>query len=254
MVALDIKVDTKGLEKALHNLAAEARVAPGLVIKEETKALVRNIMQLTPPKTYAQGRAAVASDMRKIAIPMNDEFTTGDLGLEGENSWKARMKEAVAARDHVAIEALMRNSKHRFWRGRSVVQSQGNLAQLHRGNRSPRGRTYSLRNVAYGGDWKAHVKTVQERVGWAKSGWVAMADKVGLRTPGWLRRLAGISGSAQAQFGTNPGVYAVNYNVKIPNYQQVVSAAVRNRWRVTEKKILRIIQGKATNLGFTTIG
>jgi hypothetical protein len=192
--------------------------------------------------------------MRKIAIPMSDEFTTGDLGIEGENSWKARMKEAVAARDHVAIEAMMRNSVHRHFRGRTVVQSRDAIAQLHRSNRSPRGRTYRLRHLAYGGDWKAHVKTIQERVGWAKSGWVAIADRAGLRTPGWLRRLASVSGSATANFGVNPGVTAVNYNVKIPNYQQTVSAAVRNRTRTTEKKILRIIQGKATNLGFTTIG
>ena len=251
---IEVKVDTRGLEKALHNLAAEARVAPGLVIKEETRAIVRNIMQLTPPKTYAQGRAAVASDMRKIAVPMSDEFTTGDLGLEGENSWKARMREAVAARDHVAIEALMRNSKHRYFQGRTVVQSRDALAQAHRSNRSPRGRTYRLRHLAYGGDWKAHLKTIQERVGWAKSGWVAIADRAGLRTPGWLRRLAAVSGAATANFGVNPGVTAVNYNVKIPNYQQTVSAAVRNRTRVTERKILRIIQGKAVNLGFTTIG
>jgi hypothetical protein len=56
-----------------------------------------------------------------------------------------------------------------------------------------------------------------------------------------------------ASFGTNPSVFAVAYNNKIPGYQAIVSAAVRNRIRVTETKIKRLIAGKATNLGFKRV-
>ena len=68
---LSVQVDTQSLSDSLHRLASVAREAPGIIIKEETKALVKNIWQLTPPKTYAQGRAAVQGDMSKLISPLN---------------------------------------------------------------------------------------------------------------------------------------------------------------------------------------
>jgi hypothetical protein len=252
---VSVTVDTQSLSDSLHRLASVAREAPGIIIKEETKALVKNLIQLTPPKTYAQGRNAVKRDLNKIAIPIGTEFAESSRVnmKEDDGTWRGRLATLIRKRDARGIELMLRNSKERFWNTRTVVQDKGALVASHKQNRNNFGRAYTLRQVSYRRDWRSYLKDVQSRVGWAKSGWVAVADAVGLSTPSWLRKLASKSGAASATFSGKADVFAVNYNVKIPNYQKTVSAAVRNRIRVTETKIKRLIAGKAVNLGFKRV-
>mgnify|MGYP000682727484 CR=1 FL=1 len=245
------------LEDKLYILAQEAQVAPGVVIKEETKALVKNIMQLTPPATQAQGRKAVLKDMRKVAIPITSALSTDaslDVVSDDESTpWRKRLAKLIRKRDTSGIEEMLRHARSKFWRNRTALGSQGALAQEHLRSRNRRGRTTKRLNIAFKKDWQAHVKNIQSRVGWVKSGWVAVATKAGLATPSWLRGLSAVSGCADANWGKGPFVYAVARNVKIPNYQRVVDGAINNRVRATATKIERLITGKAVNLGFKVV-
>jgi len=67
---VDVKVDTTALENKLYLLAKEARVAPGVVFRQEVKEIIKNIWKLTPPKTYSQGRKAVAGDLNRVVYPL----------------------------------------------------------------------------------------------------------------------------------------------------------------------------------------
>jgi hypothetical protein len=240
---VSVTVDTQSLSDSLHRLASVAREAPGIIIKEETKALVKNIWQLTPPKTYAQGRAAVQGDMSKLLSPLNAD-TLKDK----------QMADAVRGRDAATLQTIFDRMTHGAFAGMRVITDQSKIRAEHMLRRNPRGRvTGKPLFVTFLSDAKKYTKSIQERVGWAKAGWGRVAQTVGLSVPAWSRKLVGSAGAAVASFGTNPSVFAVAYNNKIPGYQAIVSAAVRNRIRVTETKIKRLIAGKAVNLGFKRV-
>ena len=62
-------VESKELEMKLHELAKYAGVAPGVAMKQGGKMLVRTLMKLTPPSTFAQGRRAVAEEkVRRLLL------------------------------------------------------------------------------------------------------------------------------------------------------------------------------------------
>lgn len=239
---LQIKADTRQLENALYLLAREARVAPGVVIKEETGLLVRNIMQLTPPKNLAQGRKAIQGDLRRIVYPLDPSTIT----------WEP-LKQAVQKRDREAIAAILKNKRPP---NMDLTRDATRMAQQHTKMRNKRGRvTRGVRPMlaALARDANRYIRDVQSRVGWTKAGFVAALNAAGKSAPGWIQRHAAKAGTAVARFGENPMVSAVAHNIKIPNFQRVVDGAVKNRERITERKIDRLVAGKAVNLGFTRV-
>jgi hypothetical protein len=58
----------------------------------------------------------------------------------------------------------------------------------------------------------------------------------------------------QSSFGPQPFIKATAHNVKIPNYQRMIDAAINSRMRTTMKKIAAVKANKAVNLGFTRVG
>lgn len=239
---VQVKVDTRELENALYLLAREARVAPGQVIKEETGLLVRNIMQLTPPKNNAQGRKRIQGDLTRIVYPLDAD----------KINWPP-LKEAVRRRDIARIEALLRNKKAP---NPTFTRDQGTMRAQHLKMRTKYGRiNRGVKPIlaALKADAAKYTRSIQARVGWAKSGFVAALNAAGKVAPNWIQRHASVSSRVVANFGENPGVHATAIDNKIPGFQRVVDNAVKNRERVTELKIKRLIAGRATNLGFVTI-
>lgn len=241
---LSIEVDTASLENKLYLLAKEARVTPAQVIKEEARLVTENIIRLTPPKTNAQGRAAVKKDFSKaVGILDSDSFGRAKQDI------RERMRALIKRKDNVAIQEAMRKMDGRPWIVKPFFPSD------HTTRRNKRGRVTqkSFVSTTDAGKAKKYLRELLGRVGWAKGAWVAALIATGGRAPNWYGRHASASGYALANFGENPSVSATARNIKIPNYQRMVSAAVRTRERITQRKIDRLIAGKATNLGFVTI-
>lgn len=239
---LQIKADTRQLENALYLLAREARVAPGVVIKEETGLLVRNIMQLTPPKNLAQGRKAIQGDLRRIVYPLDPSTIT----------WEP-LKQAVQKRDREAIAAILKNKRPP---NMDLTRDATRMAQQHTKMRNKRGRvTRGVRPMlaALARDANRYIRDVQSRVGWTKAGFVAALNAAGKTAPGWIQRHAAASGTVVVHWGENPRVVATSLNNKIPGFQRVVDNAVKNRVITTGKKIQALIDGRAVNLGFMRV-
>ena len=237
---ISVQVDTYGLENKLHLLAKEARVAPGLVIKEETRLLTQNIIRLTPPASNAQGRAAVMGDMRRVVTE-----------LDAENIKWDPLKRAVQKRDERLIATLLQRKKNKQrLAGSFEIQQQHERLRTKYGriNRGTKPQLAALPRV-----FNAYLRQVQSRVGWARGAWVSALIAAGGRAPSWYARHADRSGYAIANFGENPFVSAIARNVKIPGYQRFVDNAVKNRERTTQKKIDALVAGRAVNLGFVTI-
>jgi hypothetical protein len=102
-----------------------------------------------------------------------------------------------------------------------------------------------------------YTKAIENRVGWTVAGWVPAAKATGARYKKFSEKLADDSGVVRYWFGkasqSQPFIFAINKNVKIPNYQSKIDAAFNSRTRTTLKKIDRLLAGKAVNLGFTKV-
>jgi hypothetical protein len=239
---LSVQVDTGDLEAKLYLLAKEARVAPGVVIKEETKGICRQIMQLTPPRNLAQGRKAVFGDLSRIVYaPRADEV-----------KW-APLAKATKARDvavATALYAAKRSPRFTFTSGTAEIRAQHLRMRNHRGRVNKGVKTFL---AAFSSDARKYISEVQSRVGWAKASFARTLIAAGGTVPSWIGRLATAAGTVVANFGENPSVTAIGFNVKIPGYQKLVDTAVKTRERITQRKIDRIVAGKAVNLGFMVI-
>lgn len=239
---ISIQVDTGELEDALYLLAREARVAPGVVIKEETKALAQQIIKITPPRNLAQGRKVVFGDLNRIVYAPEADMI----------KW-APLKAAFSAKDAAKATALMANKRAPSY---TFVNSQAEIKAAHERQRTGRGRVTRGTKpaiAAFASVAKKYLRDVQSRVGWAKGSWVRSLLAAGGTAPGWIGRHAAKAGTVVANFGENPKVIATALAVKIPGYQRMVDAALKTRERITQRKIDRLVAGKAVNLGFMVV-
>lgn len=275
--------NTALLEDRLRALAKAVNVAPGVVIKEEARGILRQVIALTPPgrtkqdaekkfwgihqtSGLAMGRAAIKGDLfggkrakRYLSIGLFQRIGSSKLvpprklGREGQT---------------VGVSLGWENGKRiriyrKFWRPDAGIAE---MTAFHKRYQNPRtGRTGRVSQSTIG-RWKVqdqmwvsdssanrYLKHLQDRVGWAKGGWAAGLIATGDRPPNWIARHAAAAGTVRPNFGTNPFFYATARAIKIPNYQRMVDTAVMTRERITQRKIDRIIAGKAVNLGFMVV-
>jgi hypothetical protein len=241
---INIDVNAAALEDALYILAREARLEPGRVIKEEARLVTQNIIQLTPPKTLAQGRAKVRGDLaRSIGILDQNSFA------RAQENVRLPMRELIRRKDNETLQDAIRSMNGANW----IVKPFDKKDHTSRRNRYGRVTKMSYILTTDAGKARKYFREVMSRVGWAKGAWASALTVAGGRAPNWYGKHAAASGTAFGNFGESPQFSATGFNIKIPNYQRTVSNAVRNRQRVTQTKIDRLIAGKATNLGFVTI-
>jgi hypothetical protein len=283
--------NSRDLKDKLFLLARGARVSQADVMKEEARIIVENVMRLTPPSTYAQGRKAVARDLGKIYSSVGAVLKKSqNMAFQGKEQWRAALTRASKANDEEAMRELLTRpisgvetvTVRPYTRNGVAVagyQSQrpfsspslpniggstqigGSLDRnLHKARRDRRGhvrRGVLSQVVTKNTELNNYRKEIQERVSWHMAGWVPFTRLVGANVKNWVKnsRLAAKSGSARANFSSRGKVFALgtNFDVKIPNYQRVIDAVMSARIRVAVTKINRLNRGLATNLGFTRI-
>lgn len=239
---LSVLVDTGDLEEKLYLLAKQARVAPGVVIKEEAKGIASQIIRLTPPRNLAQGRKRVLGDLRRIVYAPEAE----------DVKWQP-LQAALKGRDVEAAKALFAKKRPPTF---TFTTNPGDIRAQHLRMRNNRGRVNpGVRPIlaSFAREGMAYIRDVQSRVGWAKAAFARTLIVAGGTVPAWIARHADKAGRAIANFGENPSVTAIGNNVKIPGYQKLVDTAVRTRVRITQRKIDRLVAGKAVNLGFMVV-
>ena len=257
---IEIESSFSRLEMALHELAKEAKVSLGLVIKEEAKYAIQTIVKFTPPKSKQQGANAVRADFSRFVQPL----VYSDFEAKAtEGGFYKSMARYIRTRDVEKMRALLRNPNLKHYYGMKLLDSYDVLKQEHKRIRgySPRGRINGRPNaLAFGADFRKYRNEIEGRVGWTVSGWNASAKVAGARYKKFSEKLkpqAGgnkLFGSVQSSFGPQPFIKATAHNVKIPNYQRMIDAAINARLRITLRKVAAAKANKAVNLGFTRVG
>jgi hypothetical protein len=240
-MSLTLKFDEASYRNSMNTLVKELKADGVLLLKEEMRLLLRDIVKFTPPlKGHAQGRNAVVGDLNKNARP-----------LDPAKIEMPRLAQVVRDRNAPAIVAITKNLKG-GWGGRRVLSTQAEIAAKHVRNRNNYGRVRRDQgNMAHLSDWLGYLKTVQSRVGYHRAGWLTAANAVGLRLPAWVskhRRYA--KGGYVPPSANSLTIISSNRSIKIPNYfERHVYPAVRSRVRSIESELRRLIAGGKSRRG-----
>jgi len=255
---IEIEASFSRLEYQLARLANAAKVDLGLVIKEEAKYAIQTIVKFTPPKSKQQGANAVRADFSRLAEPLVFENLQSKAT---EGGFYKSMARYVRNRDVEKLRALFRNPNLTHYYGRPLLESEDAIKKYHRSQQNARGRIAGKpRVLAFGLDFRRVRKTIEDRVGWTVSGWNASAKVTGARYKKFSDKLKPqangnkLFGSVRSSFGTQPFIKATAHNVKIPNYQRMIDAAINSRIRTTAKKVAAVLANRSVNLGFTRVG
>jgi len=257
-MSFSIKADTAKLEMALAKLANAAKVDLGLVIKEEAKYILQTLIKFTPPKSKQQGVNAVRGDLSKLAQPL----VYSDLEAKAtKGGFYKSMAKYTRTRNIAKMRELLMNPNLKGYYGMKLLENIGAIRQEHMSRRNSRGRvTGKAVALAFGADFKKYRKEIEDRVGWSVSGWNSSAKKTGARYKKFSDKLkpqaggSGLFGFSRSNFGPNPYLQAIAYNIKIPNYQSKIDAVLTSRIKTTERKVAAVMANRAVNLGFAKVG
>jgi hypothetical protein len=284
--------NSRDLQDRLFLLAKEARVSQSAVLKEEARFIVQEVMKKTPPSTYAQGRKAVSRDIGKVYTSVGAVLKNAkNMSFEGKEQWRAALTRASRLNDENAMRELLtrpvkgvetvkvrpytRNgvsvagyTQARPFSGPALSMIGGSTQiggalnpNLHTSRRNAYGQISGGKMlsqvVTNNKELNDYRKKIQERVGWHMAGWIPLAKLVGAKVDKWVEktRLGAVSGTASANFtrGGRAFVLGTNFDVKIPGYQRIIDSVMAHRIKIAQRKLDRLIKGKAVNLGFTRI-
>lgn len=236
-MSLRIAIDTVKYRNDLNQFVYRLNADSSLLLKEEMRLLLRDIQRLTPPKTLAQGRKAIAGDLRRVAAP-----------LDPDKIKYRPLARAVRNRDEQAIETIASKMKRGFWANRKLLRSENEMKSIHLAARNNRGRVKNDQGkMIMLRAWNKYAKEVQDRVAFARAGWLAAAHGVNVALSSWIEKHAGAAqGSYKAPTPNDLLIVGTNRSSKIPNYQATVEAAMRNRVNSLGKELKRLLDGGKT--------
>ena len=151
-------------------------------LREEGALLGQTLIALTPPRTKAQGRKAVARDIKRAIRPLTPKDFPNSETDRGLNK---RLRNYIRERNYSALEDVFAKVKGNEFYKWKVVEFD---AQWHRAARVSRGRVVSQHKVATPDADKvtAYITGVQGGVGRGKGGWAEGTIQLGGRVPGWV--------------------------------------------------------------------
>jgi len=236
-------IDSIRFDKAMaafRSLGIESKV----IVKDETRFLVKQVIKFTPPKTLAQGRKAVARDIKNAMEPLDDtKFTSKKISMLIRNKDVNSMREVVRR-----IPTMKASTVEEF-----------DPVRLHERRRDSRGRVQRSKGVFVldKKGWKKYVSKKQKNVGSAKAGWWPSLAAVGGSVPSWVSRHSNRFGSvdtSRLESNTSPRIRIQNFSTAANSQNQQnhqVESAVRMRARSMEGKARHMVEQAAKAGGLT---
>jgi hypothetical protein len=228
-------------QKKIAEYAARTGLNMREALYEEWPLLIRKVMDFTPPfetggkagaTDLSVGRGAVASDIYKTMNVFNPAARTRSL------------EKVIDEKNIEAFNIIARRSKSGYMKGKTAVAFS---PQIHLSQRNKRGRVggSDRRQVVLGSDvglLKKYVAEVQNRVGWAKSGWLKALLLVGGTAPNYVMKKGTSGGDVIDDHADeeNPSITAINrtpWAVRKDEGDRILSSAKASRIQAIISKI-----------------
>lgn len=246
---ISFRIEATGLTAALSRYLAAVQNGRDRseLIRDQMRFAVRAIIDLTPPNTLAEGRAAVKRDISNAMSPWGGE--DGQFrGIKNEGL-RGRLVEYQRLGEYDKLKEVWAKIG-----ARSPLQLLDFEPALHHRVQDARGHVNTPQNIMVPQlrAWKDYVSRIQDKVGRARGGWAASADLVGLAIPQWVRRHDG-GGSANLNITPGTATYTfINNAVFVPRYQQSVEVALAGREKAMETDARRFLGGATTYAGLSS--
>lgn len=233
---IDDAVWRQNIQRLVAALPAEFTTQ---VLRVEAREFLKKLISFLPPKTQTQGRAAVARDVGRTMRAL-DARTFRDPGV----------RQIILSGDVAAIQRLVDVTP-----GFAGMIVELFRPELHTSRRTSYGRVSGATPPALVPQpdlVKNYTKAVQGRVGLLKSGYSPAAAELGVTLPGWVTRHSGSSlgGITITTSPTSQVITITNRSGKWPDHARMARDSLRSRAEAIKTKTLRVIEGKAVNLGF----
>ena len=255
------QIDTREVTAALLRYKVETGKAWPVVIKEQARLFLQRVIQLTHPKTQAQGRAAVKRDIRKVftdakgAHAMISDLVQQrlhnleELGFSTKFRFREKRIQTVwENRDWEVLEIIFRHAAQNRLQIIPRPDPAIHQAARVRGHvvRGKRPKYLVKRGLP------AYVAEIQKHVGKAKAGWIAAAQALCAQFPNWITRHGAGSGSIQDQTtASEPSLTVVNAAKSMVGMEEddgVVERALAGRIRdmaIHAEKLAQLAARKA---------
>lgn len=233
-------------EFARGSKSARTRNNVGNILRDEMRLLVELVVQITPPRTQAQGKKSVESDLRKVFI--------GPRALEGFTSpILAGILQTYAARGDInALQNIFRYFKTGPLRSAKILADVD--PALHRSRQDASGRVRKSGERAFvlsEASIRGYITAIKDHVGRAKGGWGAAARLFGARGLGeWIaKHISRGEGAAHDSMNDNGGfleaINRVSYIETLDRAVRIVNFAVNSRAKAIEAKLKLYAEAEA---------
>ena len=232
---LTVSFDTKKHSATLTQLAAALKIDAPIAVANESRLFLKQLIKFTPPKSQAQGRVAVARDIRRAMVPLRPDSFGDDKGIV----------KMIRKNDIDGFNAFLKNTpNHKNWKAAEFDATWHKSARKSRGRVISQQKIFVLNKVAA---WKRYVRKIQLRVGRMKSAWAETYVKLGGRVPAWINRHIGkASGWGKIELGGHfPKVTINNHAYGITYVRPLVQEAFRAREEAMRKRIRLVLSGYA---------
>lgn len=238
-----------------------ANIGGGMIeaLNEEWPQLMDLVVRLTPPNSLSQGRKAVARDIYRTMRPFDPKSTVSfkSLKQEGIGGYDA-LKKIARKRDIAAYNLVAARITSGPMAGTTAVHFS---PEYHKQARNRYGRVgRDIKRVVLGSDvpiLKRYVRQVQDRVGFAKAGWLAALRLVGGKiAPAWVERHGATGAGAVVDDRNNPdnpSITAINrtpWAVRKDEGRRIISDATSARAQAIDSKIATKLRLARQNAGF----
>jgi hypothetical protein len=235
-IQLEGKVDTSRFDRAVARYTEELKIELPRAVKTAARLLAVQLMRFTPPKSQAQGRAAVKRDIGN-AMWLPDPAATTNKHLQ----------RAILAEDFDVVQAFITNTRGAF----KNYHLQHFNPSLHTSRRGRGGRVRGKPTVMVleRAEYKRYVREVQGHVGATKYAFGAAAQRLGEASiPAWILKHHASLGQIEEDY--NPNNPSVTITDKSPGAESIspstIQDAINVRTRAMTADIERITAGGAS--------
>lgn len=244
---MTLKVDTTVFKQNVRKYAVAVGKDLDEAVKEEAKLICQRIIKFTPPKTQAQGRKRVKSDIERVYLTPNwfeNEYQFSDDKV-GD-----RVKKLVREKNESTLEKIFDNSPKL---DRLHIESFDPAIhrKFRKGGRVGKGVapfSFPMREQA---KVKTYSEKKQRNVGLVKTGWAACLIALGGSVAGWLARRPN-NGKVEYQKDGILMTNLVDIASAVEAKGQFVRKAIMGRQRDLRKKIELAIKGTGWENGKVT--
>ena len=175
---LNVSTDAREYFAAFTEFRELVRWSPQRTIKFQGRLLFQKVVQFTPPNDRAQGRKAVARDIKNAVAPIRaDAFESKSI------------KDLFRKKDYLGLTRVFASIGPGPLQGATITSFR---PELHTEQRNNRGRVPVRRQIKFAtpdaSAVTSYIRKVQERVGMAKGGFAQAVISLGGKTANWIAK------------------------------------------------------------------